>query len=43
MSTAPKPQPVSADPVQVGSKHYTTVPRTDHSHMVVFRVSDGFK
>jgi quercetin dioxygenase-like cupin family protein len=34
MSTAPKPQPVSADPVQVDSKHYTIDAENDHVRVI---------
>ena len=39
MSTAPKPQPVSADPVQVDSKHYTVEEENDRVR--VLRVKYG--
>lgn len=34
MSTAPKPQPVSADPVKVDAKHYTIVAENDRVRVV---------
>jgi hypothetical protein len=34
MSTAPKPQPVSADPVHVDSKHYTVDAENDRVRVI---------
>ena len=39
MSTAPKPQPVSADPVHVDSKHYTV--EAENDRVRVLRVKYG--
>lgn len=37
MSTAPKPQPISADPVKVDSKHYTIEAENDRVRVVRVR------
>ena len=39
MSTAPRPQPISADPVKVDSKHYTV--ETENDRVRVLRVRYG--
>jgi quercetin dioxygenase-like cupin family protein len=39
MSTAPKPQPISADPVHVDSKHYKI--EAENDHVRVLRVRYG--